>query len=257
METSRTSTQPNTMAQLTLLPEDSHASHSAQQENVKAQTTSAISGRKCFALYGKYSPLTSLAKMLLESTQWTMGVYSSKYALIWKMKVTPFNRFVFQLVPRVRRTGVTDGGLLGQMREEHPEDYQARTEEKGYNRNNKWTSLAAQIKFLNLLPTPSASPDGRKPQEGWKWNITHWRDANGKKIQSDVRHVIEMLPTPAKRDYKGANSRKHLEKERGHHDQLPNAIAMAGEYTGMKLQPGFVEWMMGYPPGWTHVEADD
>jgi len=30
-----------------------------------------------------------------------------------------------------------------------------------------------------------------------------------------------------------------------------------GESTGMKLQAGFAEWMMGYPPGWTDIGPTD
>jgi len=126
----------------------------------------------------------------------------------------------------------------------------------------------------------------------------------------DLQTFIQLLPTPAARDYKGANSPEHLARARGHHDQLPNAIAMlptptvngnynrqglseksgdglgttirmlptpaaqteaggpkgldggsgarkmleqAGWSPGLKLQPAFVEWMMGYPEGWTEV----
>jgi hypothetical protein len=57
-----------------------------------------------------------------------------------------------------------------------------------------------------------------------------------------------MLPTTATRDYKGTNSDEHLSKDRGHHDQLPNALKMN---TGLKLQPAFAFWMMGYPEDWT------
>ncbi len=92
-----------------------------------------------------------------------------------------------------------------------------------------------------------------------------------------------LLPTAAARDYKGTNSAKHLAKKRGHHDQLPNFIAMlptpqaddadnvfpsdkrrktlvsavvgpSGARTGLKLQPAFALWMMGYPAGWLDLE---
>jgi len=106
--------------------------------------------------------------------------------------------------------------------------------------------------------------------------------------RGDLKDHIAMLPTPAVRDYKGANSPEHLAKERGHHGQLPNRIAMlktlsasggegcvmevrkgvdgkykmrdqvvhalGGKETGLQLQPSFVEWMMGYPPNWTAVD---
>lgn len=37
----------------------------------------------------------------------------------------------------------------------------------------------------------------------------------------------------------------------------PNLAARIGESIGMKLQPAFVEWMMGFPEGWTEIEPND
>ena len=65
-----------------------------------------------------------------------------------------------------------------------------------------------------------------------------------------------LWPTPATRDYKGANSSKHLAKARGHHDQLPNAVKMAGHKNG-KLNPTWVEWLMGFEPGWTDLKPSE
>lgn len=78
----------------------------------------------------------------------------------------------------------------------------------------------------------------------------------------------EAWPTPAARDSKGANGPEHLAKERGHHDQLPNAVALwSGRpdpetstggpesspptHTSRRLNPAFVEWLMGWPPNWS------
>lgn len=99
-------------------------------------------------------------------------------------------------------------------------------------------------------------------------------------------------PTPAARDYKGANSRAHCKVNgtgRKHMDQLPNAVkyitprvggeeslnsvekrkgrevaerhntlasveAQHGEQPG-QLNPNWVEWLMGWPIGWTSMDA--
>ena len=74
----------------------------------------------------------------------------------------------------------------------------------------------------------------------------------------DLSIAIKMLPTPATRDYKGANGPDHMSRETGHPNhmnQLPNAIAY-GPGKGLKLQPEFVEWMMGFPEGWTELEKE-
>jgi DNA (cytosine-5)-methyltransferase 1 len=147
-----------------------------------------------------------------------------------------------------------------------------------------------------LIPTPKAQ-NAKSPAQRGQGGM-------------DLQTFIQLLPTPAARDYKGANSPEHLARARGHHDQLPNAIAMlptptvngnynrqglseksgdglstritmlptptaqteaggpkgldggsgarkmleqAGWSPGLQLQPAFVEWMMGYPEGWTEV----
>jgi len=69
---------------------------------------------------------------------------------------------------------------------------------------------------------------------------------------------LTMWPTPAARDYKGANSLEHCEVNgtgRKHMDQLPNAVAHGDkpEPSGA-LSPNWVEWLMGWPIGWTNLE---
>jgi len=67
---------------------------------------------------------------------------------------------------------------------------------------------------------------------------------------------LHLWPTPTTRDYKGANSDEHLAKARGHHDQLPNAVKMAGDKAG-SLNPMWVEWLMGFPTGWTDLKPSE
>jgi hypothetical protein len=119
--------------------------------------------------------------------------------------------------------------------------------------------------------------------------------------------AANMWPTPATRDYKGANSADHLENGTGrkHLDQLPNfvehlwatptssensnrttkmapshgngpGIVLAGQASDFSrrlpttyqvgeirskerrsLNPLFVEWLMGWPPGWTLLAWTD
>ena len=38
---------------------------------------------------------------------------------------------------------------------------------------------------------------------------------------------------------------------------LSQQIAMDGASPGLKLQPGFVEWMMGYPIGYTDLKPSE
>lgn len=79
---------------------------------------------------------------------------------------------------------------------------------------------------------------------------------------SPTESLAHTWPTPAARDYKGANGPGHLAKARGHHDQLPNAVVLSGLQAPMetgakstpdsfRLNPAFVEWLMGWPENWS------
>jgi len=85
-------------------------------------------------------------------------------------------------------------------------------------------------------------------------------------------HQVQAWPTPATRDYRGENSEEHVTTNgtgRMHMDQLPNFVAhgshcarpdpqtAAGETSSSvrrTLNPLFVEWLMGWPIGWTDCE---
>ena len=92
----------------------------------------------------------------------------------------------------------------------------------------------------------------------------------------------KIWPTPTARDCKGANSMEHLLRPKtpgnAHHvRQLANAVKLfetpcAGDAIGShgggngrslrtdvagQLNPTWVEWLMGFPPGWTDLNASE
>jgi hypothetical protein len=88
----------------------------------------------------------------------------------------------------------------------------------------------------------------------------------GRTTHSTLREQVvypppnQMWPTPAARDYKGANSFKTTSEKisqgkRSHMGQLPNAIMMEEQASiGGTLNPTWVEWLMGFPLGWTDLK---
>ena len=74
-------------------------------------------------------------------------------------------------------------------------------------------------------------------------------------------------PTPATRDYRSPNAASHMDRSTGakHLDQLPNFIehsflpapptsthgGKSPNTSTRRLNPDFVDWLMGLPPGWT------
>lgn len=127
----------------------------------------------------------------------------------------------------------------------------------------------------------------RVDEPGLKTQAQNWPTAKGQDAkhgeateyelkrpeEHDLLHVrvSRQWVTPATRDYKGANGPEHLINGTGrkHLDQLPNQVAFlsgrldpqtspAGEPSSPsdptsppRLNPMFVEWLMGLPIGWT------
>ena len=63
----------------------------------------------------------------------------------------------------------------------------------------------------------------------------------------------EKFPTPTSRDYKGARKLETL-KKKGRNpktNSLPDSVE--GKHIG-RLNPTFVEWLMGFPLGWTELK---
>lgn len=81
-----------------------------------------------------------------------------------------------------------------------------------------------------LLPTPTVRGNYNKPRPGAK---------SGYGLDTATR----LLPTPCARDWRSGKGRDW----NGHSPQLPEVV-------GGLLNPLFVEWMMGFPAGWTDCE---
>ena len=109
------------------------------------------------------------------------------------------------------------------------------------------STLPIEETDCGLWPTPTARDwkGGRKPET---------LKAKGRPITNSLPDAVrgELWPTPTARDYKGQNSLEHLMRDTRHHTQLPNRLKLMG--INGQLNPTWVEWLMGYPEGWTELE---
>jgi hypothetical protein len=109
--------------------------------------------------------------------------------------------------------------------------------------------------------TPRSGKVTSEDPEVWKG-----RKAKGGVSTMPLTMQAQTWPTPASRDSKGANGAAHLEAGTGrkHMDQLPNFVEHSfhlpqttptdGEKPSpspRRLNPLFVEWLMGWPIGWS------
>jgi hypothetical protein len=263
------------------LQEDFHASLSPSQVEERERMITATSGRTCSVLYEKSGPLGLLVKTLLESSQW----YSPARRLKWDAKPlfseriiekeycydkntlskpsvktlsekdTPSNRCLFRLVPSERPTGETGYGLLPTPT----------TIDAGSGRINKSNSPNAKERPTialaarrGLLPTPMASDAttgaiiGKNDQFITTGNGTPRKiNQNGTNGSIGLARIVQLLPTPTMRDYKGAPTIENIQK-RGRNpmtNNLADCFAQTGKTS--QLNPLFVEEMMGFPLMWT------
>ena len=100
---------------------------------------------------------------------------------------------------------------------------------------------------IGLLPTPTVQESKRATTNG-----ENRSKKTGQRFGIGLAQKVLLLPTPTCNDAQN-NS---LPQSQALRDSVPGALIQTlGRNTGYRLQPVFVEWMMGYPPGWTELET--
>lgn len=221
--------------QLTLFPGDSPASRSPEPGSAEARRMTVTSGRKCSALCGNSGPVGWLARMLLESSVWR----STRCLLTWKVSATPARRLLFRLQASAPRTEETGALLLPTM---------TAFEAEGGNLTGKeFTGTRHAMKLtqeVRMWPTPSASDCGRtaiNPHLTRNGTIRHI-GKNGTQSYARLDAVAAMFPTPKANCWTGPSDPAGRQ---GSEDLQTMA--------GGQLNPDWVEWLMGFPIGWTEV----
>jgi hypothetical protein len=97
---------------------------------------------------------------------------------------------------------------------------------------------------IKMLGTPRVNTNG---------STGYPRESHKSRLEDQV---ATMLMTPANMDYRTGMPGRFEDKRRTKNvnDQLSDILPPNnGTKTGLKLQPAFVEWMMGYPEKWTEL----
>jgi len=201
-----------------------HASQLQLLGQEKEGKMSDGSGMRCLELYKLHVQNGLSEKMYLGLSRLMKGWHSRMCVLTWKEKVTPYKRLLFQLVPKTRTT-----------------------EETGFG----------------LLPTPTSS-DGTSGGVIGK-NDTYYQTSglprkitqNGVDGSVGLGRLVQMWPTPNAGDDRDrgnlSNPCIQRRKEIGKQIMLSQCVS---EESG-RLNPDWVEPLMGYPVGWTDLEKDN
>ena len=216
--------------QLTLFPEDSPASRSVLPGSSEAKMMTVTSGRNLSESYMSCSPLGSLVRMCLESSIW----HSTRCLLTWKKKVTKSNVSLFQLAVSMPRTSGTESSLwptprVGGSHGSSPV-------------GKKHGDLAAVV-------------GGQLNPEWVEW------------LMGYEEQFTKLIPTPTATDYKGGclsrcwrpdSQTVQVEREResrGYDGLLRSLVEVSPWGRIGPMNPAWVEWLMGFPTGWTDLSA--
>mgnify|MGYP000853982035 CR=1 FL=1 len=211
--------------QLGLLPADSLASLSVLPGSKEAQAMTVGSGRKWLELLNVSGRLGYWLRMCLESSAWN----STRCYLTWNASTTPHGRLLFRLSASMPRTEESGFGLWVTP---------AAADSQGSTGGGQGRSLRTDVR---MFPTPTkAIADGGQTSRSGK-----------RKSELLLTGIAKMFPTPTARDWKDGASIGSA-PENGLLGRVVNPSPATGS-----LNPNWVEWLMGYPVGWTDLEDSE
>lgn len=101
-------------------------------------------------------------------------------------------------------------------------------------------SRASLSQIAKMWPTPNATDNMGGPGD------------SGRQGGLNLRTAVKSMPTPTASDADKWNNRTVEQcKEGGHIVRIGNVVAPGN---GGQLSPGWVEWLMGWPVGWTSLD---
>jgi hypothetical protein len=242
---------------LTLYQAGFHAKTLVQQEKAQELTENGQEcGEKWHGLLAKYDPNThlwrtvqcSLLEDLDESLQtlpqWGMTVGGELYLLPTLVQTTNEKESGLWLTPSTVDIPTRSADSMKKRLE-----YRQKIGRNGVgagclSEQVEWSGMGNPIGYITkeTWPTPTAhmAKETNAPSE---------HNRNTPTLTAQVN-----WPTPRAADFKGATSAEAMSKAaaRGYAPNLPEATAAS--VGGGKLNPTWVEWLMGWPLGWTDLK---
>jgi hypothetical protein len=243
------------------------------QENAVLLVMNVTSGRNCGELFAKLNRDGFWVKTSQDSVQVRMDGSSVEYCETWPRWGMLLGGVVGELPILEPVTGENEYSLLPTLMGEAV-DMKCPGKEFCGNRHSLKLGQA-----LNMLPTPRANERGAyqrdrgikgkerpillgairllptlRANDNDQGNHEAIREAGsswkGQNRGSTVSTAIAMLPTCTSRDH----------KDTGNLENVPVNSLLGrelGKNHGLKLQPAFAEWMMGFPEGWTALDVSE
>ena len=230
---------------LTSLPEGSHnhASLFPMPESEKGKTTTVISGQNIIDLLESCGRPGLLRKTLLASSVWKMSPHlKSGYSLEWKVKTVSEESIRDISIVKGRLMFLTRSLKILKERIIPSKRIIFQLAVSGRGTKEKGSGLSDTEPQL-----------WRTPEAGDSANRTFAVNSRG---EPKLSAQVKMFPTPAARDYRTQHKENsEAFKARLTHSRGVNLVEQLQRdgNTG-QLNPTWVEWLMGYPEGWTDLK---
>lgn len=243
-----------------------------QSQEVSSElTTRETCGRQQSSAFASYDPDSHSWRM---SQGWLLADISAPSWETWPRAGMTQNGAFYPQPKWERRTNEIDCGLhVPTPRSREAGDYQ-------YSRGDHSKPTPTLSGFVKSFPTPTVHDAGDKtkfpPVMTKNGTVRHLNRAGGQS-RASLSHVVKMFPTPTVDDANNAsrksgafqsltrvimyptptvNDSKNvtLPPSQIKHDNLPGHLLRDGEPSGSKLNPTWVEWLMGWVPGSSNLE---
>ena len=213
-----------------------HAKPFQSQANKKAGKILEQSGRGCINLLHSKDPSLPFLKTLLVTLPWA----SIRSSMIWKVKTTPSQRLLFQLVS-LRPTSESDSGLL------HTPSATANQMSPSMSKSGWWPTPRARDFFPPVNHTSVS-----KNNQGYSTTRQKTKVKYGASLPDAVNYEHKMWPTPTANEDAAGTPKGKMQKMLGNHPEVRGKTPE--EWQKGSLNPEWVTWLMGYPRGWTDLE---
>lgn len=238
--------------------EDSPAKISHMQEKEQdSQDTEADSGSKCAGSSTKQNRRGSSQKtsqpFVLEDWNKSLG-HSLRSGIM-------HNGTVYPLPPLVRLTRETGSGLWPTPTTNETTHKNMVLTEDGRRAptKGKTSHSIGLADAVRIWATPTANQSIRCSMDAAKKEAERLHPKGRYTLATQVACDPQSWPTASSRDWKDTPGMKKQSGERNRTDQLPRKV-YAVENTppgGGYLNPLWVEWLMGYPIGWTELNPSE
>ena len=216
--------------QLTLFPEDSLVSRFPSPGSDEARKMTVSSGRRCSELSRNSGRLGSLVKMCLESSVW----HSTRCYLTWQAQATKRSALLYRLAVSMPRT------------EENESQFWPTLLANGMGSSGHQMMLQKMVdKGLLTKDEKRRMVQGNGGQINPDW--AEW-------LMGYTKAFTQLLPTPCSCEYKTAVTERYVGGVHYRHNLCELTECTPLGKIGL-LNPNWTEWLMGYPIGWTELNA--